>query len=469
MCTNQRRIINKYTGRDLWVSCGKCPACLQQKAAFRANRIRMNHKQGFVPYFITLTYDNFFVPYVKVQDLSLERIPIYRDYNITMAGVAQSELKRFAVRQFQPIGYIDNPDNNNYNEYRIKSLKHLPYKVGVCFYPDVQKFLKKLRINYERNFKTRLECSYFACSEYGGKSHRPHFHLLLYVPQNLGGWIRAAIAQAWTYGNRVPNGRYCEVARDAAGYVASYINSGNRLPVVLSLPETRQRHSYSLGFGTDNDTFSLSNILECLRKANLTYPAIRKSGSTTIRVDVEIPNYVINRFFPKFKGYSRLDVSQLREYIKNPSRLCEFRQSLDYSFEDIRAISIRLNHAFDYFHRVTGLNLDDYAIAHQEVWRLKNSDSLKNSLLGVKNWYQHYVNNPEYVFKNKANKDYAVKWSDVNSSLDSVAPDLSLFVFDPNSFTDVVVSTQKMEDLYNKMCKQKDVTNFAMIEQGIMV
>ena len=93
---------------------------------------------------------------------------------------------------------------------------------------------------------------------------------------------------------------------------------------------------------------------------------------------------------------------------------------------------------------------------------LKNSDSLKNSLLGVKNWYQHYVNNPEYVFKNKANKDYAVKWSDVNSSLDSVAPDLSLFVFDPNSFTDVVVSTQKMEDLYHKMCKQKDVTNFAM-------
>ena len=33
------------------------------------------------------------------------------------------------------------------------------------------------------------------------------------------------------------------------------------------------------------------------------------------------------------KGYSRIDVSQLREYIKNPSRLCEFRQSLEYSLE----------------------------------------------------------------------------------------------------------------------------------------
>ena len=39
-----------------------------------------------------------------------------------------------------------------------------------------------------------------------------------------------------------------KVARDAAGYVASYINSGNRLPVVLSLPETRQRKTFLLSW-----------------------------------------------------------------------------------------------------------------------------------------------------------------------------------------------------------------------------
>ena len=31
MCTNQRLIVNKYTGHELYVPCGKCEACQQGK------------------------------------------------------------------------------------------------------------------------------------------------------------------------------------------------------------------------------------------------------------------------------------------------------------------------------------------------------------------------------------------------------------------------------------------------------
>ena len=40
MCVNQYLTHNIYTGRDLYVKCGKCPACLQEKAAHRLSRIK---------------------------------------------------------------------------------------------------------------------------------------------------------------------------------------------------------------------------------------------------------------------------------------------------------------------------------------------------------------------------------------------------------------------------------------------
>ena len=71
MCTNQREIVNKYTGHKLYVKCGHCPACLQEKAAHRVSRIKAQNSDATETYMLTLTYRNECVPYVRREDAYL--------------------------------------------------------------------------------------------------------------------------------------------------------------------------------------------------------------------------------------------------------------------------------------------------------------------------------------------------------------------------------------------------------------
>lgn len=72
MCVQQSWIRNKYNGHHYFVKCGHCPACLQEKAIRRANRIRkQQNKEGLPKYdclFVTLTYRNEFIPYILLSE-----------------------------------------------------------------------------------------------------------------------------------------------------------------------------------------------------------------------------------------------------------------------------------------------------------------------------------------------------------------------------------------------------------------
>ena len=85
MCINQRRIVNRYTGKSMYVNCGHCPACLQQKAAHRVSRIKFNNSDGFTTYLLTLTYARHNAPYILRDDAykfskgQLDSLNVYRD------------------------------------------------------------------------------------------------------------------------------------------------------------------------------------------------------------------------------------------------------------------------------------------------------------------------------------------------------------------------------------------------------
>lgn len=68
MCVNRKEIINPYSHKLLVVDCGHCPACLQAKANKRARRIK-EQLQDHDNYFVTLTYDSRFAPYIYERDL----------------------------------------------------------------------------------------------------------------------------------------------------------------------------------------------------------------------------------------------------------------------------------------------------------------------------------------------------------------------------------------------------------------
>lgn len=85
MCVNQRYIINPYTKRSLFVKCGKCPACLQEKAIHRVRRIKNTETDALDCMMVSLTYARGCAPYIdrsEAYNFAHGRLPylnVYRD------------------------------------------------------------------------------------------------------------------------------------------------------------------------------------------------------------------------------------------------------------------------------------------------------------------------------------------------------------------------------------------------------
>jgi hypothetical protein len=100
--------------------------------------------------------------------------------------------------------------------------------------PDFQKFMKRLRIHFQRDpaFKSNpLDLSYFMVGEYGESKGRPHYHAIIFGLSwdNLGtlvryptshGWVTSSnlVSSLWTFGYNVV-GTVTELSID---YVAGY-------------------------------------------------------------------------------------------------------------------------------------------------------------------------------------------------------------------------------------------------------
>jgi len=120
-----------------YVPCGRCYACIQTKRSVWTFRILMELRVAESAYFITLTYDP-------------ESVPLTIQYNrFTVQTLRREHLKLFLKRLRQRI--IKDHGKN------IRWLKQSP---------KTQKWSPRLRL--------------FACGEYGEKTARPHYHLVLF-------------------------------------------------------------------------------------------------------------------------------------------------------------------------------------------------------------------------------------------------------------------------------------------------
>lgn len=115
--------------RYVKVPCGKCNECLASYQNQWAIRLEQESSSWKYLFFLTLTYREDTVPYSKPDD----------DYCI-------------------------------YRELR-KS--------------DLQDALKRFRESLVKKFGKRIKFKYFGCGEYGSKTHRPHYHLLIFIDKPL--------------------------------------------------------------------------------------------------------------------------------------------------------------------------------------------------------------------------------------------------------------------------------------------
>lgn len=535
MCINRRTIKIKRNGHyeKMVVDCGHCPSCLQKKADLRTMRINNSNKDGYMWIFCTLTYQNKFVPYIKRSDLyehykilraSLkddeqykymarrykddillfdyewkrlkkedERdltsyIPVYRDYNIRKNPKTHAfeDTKIDAPIDYVPVSWYG---LSNTTIKDLKSLRGYSYdKIGVCMYSDFQNFLKRLRQYLHRNYGNQSPSFlYYGCTEYGETYARPHIHALLRVPTGYYKIFKCAINESWQFDNTLD--RKCEIARNAAAYVSSYVNCSTYLPPLLA-KDFKCKHSYSPSLGFDNPAFTYDSLAQKIYTGNLTYTTMQKFDGIQKPVTLPIPKYVISRYFPKFKGFSNLSPDEVFCLVQKPQYALvdtfakklgmlytpnEFRDDMeyykrftDYHLQEPQALCTKLRNLKHRLFQGTLLyneySIDEspfeseYAYLYSRVWQLYYSQCLKSSYERLTDVIQNFE-----MFDNIV--DYYC--GDVsNDSLDNLMPKkCDNFVTDINKFP---ILLKEHNRLYNKFImkdKSRKLNNYVMSQK----
>lgn len=327
MCTC-KVYVRDYLGRNRfggYFPCGRCHSCRQQSANRRAVRIRSHRPDGYTCYFVTLDYSDRFVPYIRKSDLVAEiasskyygssslYLPVYRNYDWYKNPRTRhlEKLEDPKIDEIETGFYYDKTDPNTLPTlcvaYNGGTRAFDSDRIGICYMPDLQKFLKRLRSKIDRYFGENVPISYYATFEYGSTYLRPHLHLAVWAPNAYftETSLRRFIFTAWSYSDRYQE-NLCVISRSCAKYIASYVNCSSIVPKFLQ-DEFPPKHSHSLGIGFDQDGFGLSSILDKFKMGTYEYhyTAVDKYGRT-YEYDLPLPSYVLYRYFPRIKGFSRL-------------------------------------------------------------------------------------------------------------------------------------------------------------------
>lgn len=362
MCVNQRKIVNKYTGRELYVKCGQCDSCLQEKADRRALRIASNNYSDYSRRFdvalITLTYENRFMPVVRRSDLERAllypgdffMIPVWRHASVSRVRVCRRkdgrwrykdvvkdglcqigeistfELSKYLTDDIRELGvpdiYLQKWKGRDFHYNDPLYVDYLP----ISWYPDVQNFIKRVKINLKRYCNYEDFFNSYQCSEYGETTMRPHFHAVAFVEKGYYKFLKRVCLASWKYDSN--RRRKCERAIKPASYVASYVNCNTILPDLFKVKLFRPKCSFSPGLGTNNEKGEFMSIVDAFFKGDLTYyDMVHKDGILTSR-HVVYPSYYIGRYFPRFRGFNRFTSDEIYQIVMRPESITDF---LNYS------------------------------------------------------------------------------------------------------------------------------------------
>lgn len=159
--------VRKGTSDERQVPCGKCYACLSNYRAEWTCRNFLEYLSSDFALFCTFTYND--------ENLPVKDCEFYSYSKYALKAVDIKHLKDIEIR----------------NLYNFTVKKPFPDKVGF------QLFIKRLRKSLGDQ-----HLRYFAVSEYGGKTQRPHWHAILYFKDLiLSSDLYDNITKSWDLGN----------------------------------------------------------------------------------------------------------------------------------------------------------------------------------------------------------------------------------------------------------------------------
>lgn len=306
------------------VPCGYCPDCATRKAN-RANALCQSAASSHPFVFkVDLSYNEIYVPKMKlIECVSKTHRRYIKCVDITKRPLKTKGKHGDYSKRFPTYGkvihyinsYFDDPLFQEFyskseaippeNSPRYRFFKPLPrYTLRYAYFKDVRDFIKRLR--FYLAYEDIEGISYYAASEYGPQTFRPHFHLELFGNDpRLFEKLEGCVSKAWQYGTYV-----CEPADSKGGcsnYVSSYINSFTHLPVFLRGENVRPRSSHSIRLGASLSSFVRDYIYEDVSRA---------FGESCVPCGSGVYKYFptstnLNTLFPRCYDYSNKHISEL--------------------------------------------------------------------------------------------------------------------------------------------------------------
>lgn len=269
----QKPIQLSTCGGDYLVPCGHCDACLNASVAKSVTLIKRWASQYKYQYFSTLTYSPEALP---VMDYRIDMNDVFKDkdghvyYNTTFVPRPRdlSMFKR-SSRGRQFVAYDDTFESYVNRDLLLQFSKlQGDLKNSVYYAPsfDYQRFIKRLRQQISLEFRLQpakadfggktqkkeilsskdLSFSYYVVSEYGERTCRPHWHLILcFNSEFLHRNIVRLIDECWRLG-------YTNTSMSRghdASYIASYLSCASDFgDLFRQCPSLRpvRRHSQKL-------------------------------------------------------------------------------------------------------------------------------------------------------------------------------------------------------------------------------
>jgi hypothetical protein len=314
-CQNPRTVVNKYTHEPVVVSCGSCPSCILRRSGIQTNLLTTYSAQFRYVYFVTLTYAPCFLPTLKVSVIEactddIADVSVVPNINDLDAGDPNTYLFGFcSVPRSASVKLKNSTVERTFKDPEIRfsypmkpkdllsvlgKINHnIPNRIPYICNRDLDLFLKRLR-SYYPDEKLR----YYAVSEYGPTSFRPHWHLLLFSnSERFSQTVCENVSKAWSYGR-------CDASLSrgfAAPYVASYVNSFVALPdFYTQMPKVvRPKSFHSIGFTESNLFPRKVRIAEIDKVADKCLNGVRVERDGYFRTIKPTWPYLL-RLFPRF-------------------------------------------------------------------------------------------------------------------------------------------------------------------------
>lgn len=375
----------------------------------------------------------------------------------------------------------------------------IDYQSCNCFDKrDLQKYLDALRKVIKRKYETDAPFRYIVTSEYGGKTHRPHYHAILFFQHHFNeNWIRYQIRRLWKYG-------FIKYGRENRGlitnyrgirYVVKYITKDSLFrPISEKLKSCLPEETYKYYLSRCSPFHIQSNHLGyCTRKyvakdliEKGTIPVPSKNGLILVHMPLYLTrkyyyeyNKELQRYTPTAEGVAVLSARASKITERLAKSQSEFINNVEtYLSEDILnfiSLYTSLNPDKDYITRKfdeVKTNFKDYIYYIQyERFYMYVQDSFPEPLVHNSSAPYHDKYYRQYIHgKNGINEFYYSNSRFSSQGYDKkIRKECEQYLYNDLSentlFEECCLYTEWLQKAYNQTKQEKDDKNEKVINQ----